>query len=626
MNIYLINDCFRIDGITGRLLEEDFIEDFIKYNKIIELETGRNQYVSFQMIFETDNEKIDELEIEYSDLCGNGFNIAGAYESYIEWFHNIDGRYVPDALIPLNVTELEFKVPLDEKYLKNQKAGAIWLDLFIPKETVPGEYKGNITVKVNGSEKKEFGILVKVHNMELCDKSKIYVDLNSYADTISPFFPKLKKNNERYTDGSYIEIEKEFHKMANNHRCVFHLLPYDHSGYVFESFAPQLEGEGKNLRVKSWELFDQHFGPYLDGSAFENSQWETGPLKFLYLPFNFAWPASYEKWGKKGYRTEFRKILTEFVRHFEEKGWKDTCFELYFNHKKRYRYFPYDGDETRFEEDNKIFNLFYSITKDIFEETDVKFVMRMDSSWLYGRHFDSKYADMAKMWVVNKKILSWYPESVPIMKKKGNIMFFYRGLSDLSESLLVILTRNIECIMMGVDGYTLWNTTGFGEDYMNIPLAMGSQAVWYPGVNFGYDKPIPSIRLKVMRNCMQITDMIKSVEGTSLMEEARKVCNRYYQTEDNSWWDEKPGYVDEPPHTWTNAKLSEVKVLRNFIVLLCFLQQYTYIIPCSFQSVVQFFPKWFIAVTQLLGKIANRTSSRAAFGLKICIKLFKKAP
>ena len=29
-------------------------------------------------------------------------------------------------------------------------------------------------------------------------------------------------------------------------------------------------------------------------------------------------------WGKKGYTTEYRRILWEFLRHCEEKGWTDV--------------------------------------------------------------------------------------------------------------------------------------------------------------------------------------------------------------------------------------------------------------------------------------------------------------
>ena len=31
---------------------------------------------------------------------------------------------------------------------------------------------------------------------------------------------------------------------------------------------------------------------------------------------------------------------------FREKGWTSTRFELFFNHKKRYKGFPWDGDES----------------------------------------------------------------------------------------------------------------------------------------------------------------------------------------------------------------------------------------------------------------------------------------
>ena len=35
----------------------------------------------------------------------------------------------------------------------------------------------------------------------------------------------------------------------------------------------------------------------------------------------------------------------QFDRHLEQNGWKDTRIEFFFNHKKRYRWFGWDGDE-----------------------------------------------------------------------------------------------------------------------------------------------------------------------------------------------------------------------------------------------------------------------------------------
>ncbi len=566
MQIYLLKEYFRIDCMTGNPIEQEFSDDFIKYENSMELECGRNQYVSFQIAFDSEGEEITKADVEFSDLKGENYSICKEeYSIYIEWFHKMDGRYVPDALIPIEWNTAKFRVPQDEKYLKGQRVGVLWVDLFIPGDAPPGEYCGKLAVSAGALDKRVFDIRVKVHGVTLEPRSRICADLNSYADSVSCAFPSLRANRDRYVDGSYFEVEKEFYRLAYDHRCTWHHLPYTHSGTIPQSFAPEVEGEGKNIRVKSWELFDRHYSGYYDGSAFKGSKWGGHPVLYSYLPFNITWPASYEKWGKKGYAIEFRRILREFTRHFEEMGWKETYFELFFNHKKIYRFFPYDGDETRFLDDSEFMDIFGALSKEAFEDTDVKFIFRTDSSWSYGHHYDSKYSDMVKMWVVNKCIFSWFPESVPVMKKKGNILFYYTGLDRLDANLMSLVSKPLECIMMGTDGFTLWNVQGFGEDYLATPLDNGRQAIWYPGHEFGYDKPIPSIRLKVLRNCMQLVDMIKAVEATPLMRKAKDIINRNYGYDDTSWWKEKPEFINDPPHTWTNAKLSDANPSINHV-------------------------------------------------------------
>jgi hypothetical protein len=556
MEIYLIRDYARIDGVTGEFIEKEFASDFVKYDSRIELESGRNQYVSFQVVLDGKGAPVENLVVECSELLGPGTLSNNNYELFIEWFHKVNGKFVPDALIPFDSTRLKFRIPLDEKTLADQKAGVLWVDLFVPEGTQAGTYSGNVRVSTEHMEK-VFRIDIKVYDVLVPHQSKMFADLNNYADSISPAFPALRSNRDRYEDGSYFEMEKEFVRLSREHRCFFHNLGYKHSGKVVDSFAPELEGEGKNIRVKSWERFDRHFGPYLDGSAFSGSKRGEYPLEFMYLPFNLHWPASYEKWGQKGYRTEYRRIIADFVRHFEEKGWKKTFFEIMLNHKKDYRFFPYTVDEIWYEHDEEALDAFYDVIKDTYDTTEVKFVFRVDDSNHYGNHFNSKYTDICKMWVVGADFFSWFPESVPVIQDKNLILWIYGPvLRSMDESLLTLFTWPVRCFMSGIGGFTVWNATGFGKDYLNTPHDNGTEALMYPGVEFGYNGPLPSIRLKALRNYMQTADLMMLTRGTEdesipVKREVEKIVNGYFALEGKDcWFREKPDYIHEPPRYW----------------------------------------------------------------------------
>lgn len=559
--VFAFKEYIRLNGLTGAFLEKEMVspEAELLYGEEIELSTARNQFVSFQIGVVPESGTLDRLELSFSPLKGEAGEISAAcFETSSQWFHQLKGKLIPDLLIPLE--KYPFKIPLDERYLPNQKAGALWVDLWIAETVSAGIYTGGVTVKADG-ETTVFPVSCKVSAWSVPKENKIVADLNNYADSISDSFDSLRSNPERYTDGSYNGVETEFFKMSREHRCLFHNLPYRHSGTIPPNYLPELAGEGKQIHVKSWELFDAHFAPLLDGSAFAGNRGGEYPLEFMYLPFHFGWPADYAKWGQKGYRTEYRRILQEFVNHFEEKGWNATYFEILLNHKKDYRFYPYTVDEIWYEHDQDVVYTYHDIIRDIWDTSSCKFVWRMDSSNHYGNHFDHPFSDMCKMWVAGFTMFDWFPESVEVMREKGNILWVYGGvLQALDESLLAIYMYPIYCMMTGTTGFCVWNTTGFRGDMLQCPVSHGGENLFYPGSYFGIEAPLPSLRLKTLRNAMQLTELAMRTHGTPLKQEMDGCINRIFHRE--KWFCEKPDFIDTPPRYWEFDESMEKHTLK----------------------------------------------------------------
>src|SRR6266576_5062728 len=99
--------------------------------------------------------------------------------------------------------------------------------------------------------------------------------------------------------------------------------------------CPRARGRWPGEAYYQLDSYDRHYGPLFDGTAFSASRRGPRPIPFAYLPINPEWPASYEFWGERGYEAEFVNVVSEMERHFREKGWTDTNFEVFFNHKKR---------------------------------------------------------------------------------------------------------------------------------------------------------------------------------------------------------------------------------------------------------------------------------------------------
>jgi hypothetical protein len=548
MNIYLFKDCFRLEGISGNCVETEFSESFVKYDKKITLPTARRQFVSFQIGVEGAGAK--DVQVAFSDLKdGKGNAVAKEnFECYVQWCHKIEGRLIPDMLIPQGA--VPFAIPLNPEYHKDQTAGAFWIDLFVPEGTAAGDYTGTITA---GGQ--DFGLELEVFDIVTPAESKIVADMNNYADCVSRYSKKLAANPERYRDGSLFAYERKLAFMSREHRTLFHQLPYMHSGHIYEGYAPILEGEGKDMRVQCWDLFDEHYGPYLDGSAFKGSRVSERPIEYLYSPFHLLWPASYEKFGQKGYRTEYRRILAEFVRHFEDKGWTETLYEIILNNKKDYRFVPYTSDEIWYEHDEESIDIYWDVIKDVYNSTKAQFKFRIDDSNHYGNHYDHRFSDYCDIFVAGQAMFSWYPESVPVMKNKGNKIIVYGGiLKQIQEPMLGTGAWPFYCFMTQCDGFCAWNATAFG-DYLNTPLQNGAQAVYYPGEAFGLDEPMPSLRLKYLRNAMQLNDIAMTVNGTRFAPRFHPIINKHFgKAHMDDWWQEKPPFIDTPPRYWDWGK------------------------------------------------------------------------
>ncbi len=563
MDIYMIEDAYRVDGITGRFVEEALDANLPRYGEEICLTSARNQYVSFQVVLDAREEGVvREARIALSPFRGKRGELAAEAELFVEWFHTVKGQHIPDLLIPYGTVCPALRVPQSDRYLPGQKVGAFWVDLFIPRDALPGRYEGTLTVRADGEEK-ALRVCLRVMRALVPDESLMIADLNNYADSISPAYPELSANPDRYRDGSYLKVERQFYRMAREHRCMFENLNAPHCGIPPETFAPELEGAGKYIRVKSWEAYDEHYGPYLDGSAFEGSRRGPMPIEFLFTPFNLGWPANYEKWGRKGYATETRRILWEYERHFEEKGWTRTNLVTQLNNKKEYRFFPTTQDEIWYLHDEENTLRYLDIVGDLFHLTHAKMLFREDESNNLHRHYKNEIGERTDLWVANQTMYGWLPECVDVIKNRGSILWHYGWFGEgftLDLPLTAHFSMPMLAYMTGATGFcSFWNSVGFGRDPLDCPFVEGGQAIFYPGTGIpGAPEVLPSIRLKALRNHMQLADLMMTVDGTETeanpawRREVEDVVNRGFGYESNDrWWFPKPDFVDQyEPRYW----------------------------------------------------------------------------
>jgi glycosyl hydrolase family 123 len=183
----------------------------------ITLWAARGEYESFQVVVRAAGSGLKNVTAEMSDLTGprsriSKTNLTLYREHYVQIMHGSPDRggtnrplgpgWYPDALIPFTPstggTRRPAKlraVPFDLAHATNQP---IWVDVFVSRETLPGQYKGTATIS-SDQGKAVVSVTLNVWNFELPLRPSLLSAFNIYNDTNSTprvFYGDQKPNQE----------------------------------------------------------------------------------------------------------------------------------------------------------------------------------------------------------------------------------------------------------------------------------------------------------------------------------------------------------------------------------------------------------------------------------------------
>lgn len=521
----------------------------------ITLTACRSGYISFHLVVKLPSPTVYTLDVAIVDPT-NKVQI----DLFREWFHvtDSDKHYYPDALIPVHTT-YSSRLPEPDNAIPKQTTQAFWVDVYIAPDTRPGTMSGWARLKAGGKIT-NLPIQLTVLGSVIPGEDVVTIDHNSYGSSwlAQQFAASYQRNPDRWFESDqFFELIHAYHRVFYEHRGIFHQLGYGHSGKVGPEFAPLLEGSGRAKHITSWSLYDRHYGPLFDGTAFSTCRRGPRPIPFVYLPINPEWPASYEFWGEPGYEAEFVNVVREMERHFREKGWMHTNFEVFFNHKKRYKGFPWDGDEVRFPKDLKYF-LEYGrlLNKALPADTPVRLVFRADVSWDMEQQF-KVLNGVVKLWCASGGILSFYKDAPQMLRNRGDVIWYYGGPPAVTDSSAAITEFPLRAWLWGVNGFVHWLTVSPGEDPW-FQFNGGQTALVYSGERFGLTEPIPSIRLKIQRNCLQDLALLDSLKNRTSLESLKtEAAHTYNNSSLDDWWNPRPALADLPPDQWLGSAIDD---------------------------------------------------------------------
>ena len=477
----------------------------------VHLVTPKNGYVSFRALVSGDGEYAIAV-VNQSDLEVDVFRA---------WYHGIargDGKvgYAPDALVPVGGSG-DFRLPDDDNEIPGQTAQEFWIDVFASDDIDLGRHEFTIELSSGGTTQ-QLRVTIEVSPACIPGMSSIMVDHNSYGSLwLDAYYPSILGDglSESQHTNEIIGLLHNYYRLVREHRGVFHNLGTSHSGSVNSLYAPGKQGRGRDLEITDWQTYDTHFGPLFDGSAFETaapggarSRRPAFPLETVYTPFTPSWPASYEKWGEEGYAVELSRGLKQFDRHLQDNGWINTNLEFFFNHKKRYRWYAWDGDEVKESKDHVYHDEMMRIFEGATANSAAPWVYRFDASWQAGPQM-RRYAGRKNFWVTGG-MHRWYRAQVEEALDRNEIVWWYGGLPPIQAPSTAIQGSIYETWARNLQGFCLWLVSKPDADpwYRCEGNATGSL---YPGEKFGIKGPIPSIRLKIQRNAVQDLDLLAGI-------------------------------------------------------------------------------------------------------------------
>ena len=275
----------------------------------VELWAARNEFEPFQIVLRGEGQDLPGVDIEVTDLAGPKEiisakdNITIYFEYYIRLKSpsSIEGAAGdwPDPLIPRidrYTGEKRNAFPMRLAAGRNQ---AVWVDIYVPLSTPPGEYNGRALITAGGRTVAAIPITLHVWDFALPSTSSLKTSFGFNG------LSAAKNSFGKYTnDRDILGLVRMYQKSALLHRISIH------GGSMIPPRIPH------NSTVIDWDSYDSEVGPFLDGTVLTgkdplpDAKATTADLR---LP-----PELTEEQNLPYYR--------QWIQHFREKGWLNRLF------------------------------------------------------------------------------------------------------------------------------------------------------------------------------------------------------------------------------------------------------------------------------------------------------------
>ncbi len=451
-----------------------------------------------------------------------------------------DETFLPDFLFPVSFRDFRGRIPENSLlFPERAKYLVLWVE-FRTDSTMAGTvYRGQFVFS-GGVYRDSLNYVLQVKKTVLPPPA-CEIDLNEYGAKY------LRAFGKKLSPGEEIRYEREVFRMVHQHGAVLNPLPYkSQRGTPRKRMAPKLVRIDSKGAVLDWSEFDARFGDYLSGRAFSDGH----PLSHFYLPFNPEWPAQFVLYQKdrKQYEQIWQAVALEFIRHFQQKGWTQTMFQVYCNQKPGPKNnIPWNLDEPKGVDDYRALRYYCDLTHHVFEGSEpVQVRFRVDISHFYcEEHRGSRRKDFrvnggdtilapVDIWVISHHSLKnrFAVGKAQELVAKGKWVYEYGNTPTIPAPGWQNKQPIFRVWQYGFQGFLAWRTfeygtsVGTGKNFLLYAVRLPEA----PGI-------YPSLRFKLLKRALDETRVFdlaiqkKILQRKEIVSMLRKQNSEYFSPE-----------------------------------------------------------------------------------------------
>ncbi len=436
-----------------------------------QLVAARNEFEPFRVLIRAGTEGLADVQVHASALTGPAGQIGAEHvtlsrEHYIHVFRPSPASraptgWYPDALIPFAGGDPQrraaAKCPAAPFAVAPGENQGVWVDLYVPRDAAPGEYSGTLTVTAAGAQLSTIPVAVRVLPFALPDTMAVRSNFGDLGGRLARHLGMDAGSR------AFAAVEDEYIDMLLAHRAIPSSL-----GRIWPRWSP---GEG---------IDDSRSGERLRAMV------EDRHVNALCVPF--------------AYRDEperCRAYLSDLADYLRGKGWLDLAY-IYLedepNNAEQYEIVRRQGELIRES----------GIRRLCTEQT-----VTSDPAWgtLYGAVdiwcplwclYDEPTARERQE--LGEKIWTY----TALCQGDGRAPFWQIDFAPVHFRAPFWVNWHY-----GVEGFLYWSSIYWtaGQDPWVAPhfrdQFWGEGMLLYPGQDAGLNGPVPSIRLKLIREAME---------------------------------------------------------------------------------------------------------------------------